>query len=161
MKTLVVSLVLAAAVGLPAQAQTPLAAQPIDSGALVRIRTLSGSAVRGRLFNRLEPSSSHLQLCIYPGRSCTQPSDERVRTFATADISRIDIAAGSRWRTGALIGALLGAASGSLGHAFAEDSDAHSGPVAPEAQFLIIGALGGALWGAIFGAGFDAWRLAP
>ena len=140
-----VAFAMLAALGSPAQAQMPLATQPIDSGTLVRIRLDSGTAIRGRLLATFVPGTSQLQLCLYPGRACTGAADPRGHTIETRVVGRLEVAAGSRWRTGAVIGAVLGIAAGGLGHGFALDSDSHSGPVPPAARFYIAGALGGAL----------------
>ena len=142
-------------------AQTPLLSLPIDSGRVVRFQVHGGEAQRARLLARLDPTSIRMVFCRYPGNPCTAGDSAGIRSVLTADLTRLDVVAGTRWRTGALIGALFGIAAGGVGHAFASDPDAGSGHAAPAAQYLVIGALGGALWGALFGSGFDAWRPAP
>lgn len=142
-------------------AQTALLFLPIDSGRVVRFQLHGGDVQRGRLLAPLCPTSIRMVFCWYPGHPCTAGDSAGIGSVLTADLSRLDVVAGTRWRTGALIGALFGIPAGAVGHAFASDPDAGSGHAAPAAQYLVIGALGGALWGAIFGAGFDAWRPAP
>ena len=158
MRYLALGLVLLASLGSLAEAQGPPLTQTLDSGTLERVRLDSGSTLRGRLVTTLEPGAQQLQLCLYPGRDCSGAADSRVRGIEMSAITRLEVSAGSRWRTGALIGGILGIAAGGLAYGLDSDTDAGSGPAGPAAVYYIRGTLGGALWGALFGAGFDAWR---
>jgi hypothetical protein len=137
-----------------------LVTQSVDSGTLVRIQFDSGSAVRGRLMGALQPGAQWLQLCLYPGRQCSGATDARVRTLDASAIRRLEVSAGGRSGTGALIGGVLGFLAGALAHGFASDTDSggHPQSVMP---FLVRGVLGGALWGVIVGGSLDSWRRAP
>ena len=140
------------------RAQVPLITQPLDSGTLVRAHLSNGSVVRGRLLAPLVPPAASLRLCLYPGRLCAGPLDDRTRTLPVSDVRFLEVADGTRARTGALVGAVVGVLMGEAVHGLAEGMCESAGCIPPRWRADLVGALGGALWGALLGAGFDAWR---
>lgn len=154
-------LVFLAVVSSPVDAQVPLATQPLDSGVLVRARLHDGSALRGRLLTPFTPGTPSLRLCLYPGRPCSAASDDRARTIPTSGLTRLHVAAGTRVRTGAVVGALVGVLAGEFVYGLSKGLCESSGCVPPRFRTLLVGALGFGLFGAVFGTGFDAWAPAP
>jgi len=142
----------------PVRAQLPPITQPLDSGTLVRARLSDGSVVRGRLLAPLVPPAASLRLCLYPGRLCTGPLDDRTRTLPVGGLRSLEVADGTRARTGALVGAIVGVLLGEAVRGLAAGLCESPGCVPPRWRSYLVGAIGGALWGVVLGAGFDAWR---
>jgi len=146
---------------------TPLAAQqvgaaPLDSGTLIRITMLSGGAVRGRLLEPFQPStSSTLVFCSYPGSPCISKTEPHVQSVPSTTIATLEIGAGSHWLKGGLLGAGVGAALGGffvyLANGLCDTSACRSS--APRTAFGLT-AFGFGL-GALFGSSSPRWKPAP
>ena len=135
---------------------------PLDSGTLIRISTTAGGAVRGRLLERFQPSlSSTLVFCAYPRSPCLSRTDPHVQSLSIAEVSTLDIAAGSHWLKGGSIGAGIGAGLGVffiyLNNGLCDTSECRSaGP--RTALGLTLFGFG---LGALFGASSPRWKSAP
>lgn len=132
----------------------------VDSGTLIRMYTPTGR-ITGRLTTRFEKSDATLSYCRYPGPPCVTIDDSAaVRTIPTTSLLRIEVSRGSRWRRGALIGGVLGAATGAIGTAVLlgfRDCFRCS----PKTPIIVVGALSsGLFWGglgALWGSAFPNW----
>ncbi len=156
----VVALVLVAAIRAPAWAQQ-VGTVPIDSGTVVRIRLSARQSVRGRLLQTFRPSDPTLTFCRYPGTPCSGLSDARVDRIPAADVEQIEVAHGTHWIKGALIGGVVGGLLAMFyiqaGHAFCDDSacEAASARYGRTAFALALGV------GVAFGSQSVGWRHAP
>src|SRR6266545_179943 len=137
-----------------------LAAVPLDSGTLVRFHASNTHWVRGRLLQAFRPTSSTLILCRYPAPPCAALSDPHVQAIPAGQVAHLDIAAGSHWVRGGLIGAGLGAAVGGffivLGDELCDTADCKTS--SRRAALAPLG-LGFGL-GALFGSAAVRWRPA-
>ena len=94
---------------------TPAAAQqlgsaPLDSGTLVRINISTGHPVRGRLLEPFHPSASPaLVFCSYPGSPCISRTEPHAQVMPVTQITTLEMATGTHWLKGGLIGAGIGA----------------------------------------------------
>ena len=133
---------------------------PIDSGTLVRLHVSNHQSVRGRLLQPLSPATANLIFCRYPGTPCTAFSDPRVETIPGAQVARLDVATGSHWVRGGLIGAAVGAALGgvfiALGNGLCDTADCKS-----SSRRAALGPLAlGIGIGVLFGSASIVWRPA-
>lgn len=145
-------------VGSPATAgaQVPISA-PIDSGALIRVHLAAGEPVLGRLLTRLEPASTEIAICRYPGGVCTATWAPGRTILPAVSIARLDVASGTRVGRGIALGGLLGGATGLLAGYFA----AYMGAQESVDLRAIIGfAALGALLGGGFGSADVEWQRA-
>ncbi len=151
----------------PASAQTPRPSVPVDSGKLVRMHTAS-QIITGRLTARFGTSDDSLRYCRYPGPPCAGQEDSvAMRTIAAGQVQWLEVSNGTRWRKGATIGGLVGAALGGISTSFlisfCETSDCRSKSY--RNRVVALGVLSGALTsgalGAIWGAGFPRWPKVP
>jgi hypothetical protein len=142
----------------PAAAQDALVRAALDSGALVRVHPVSGAAVRGRLLAPLAPSSDTIALCQGREAHCTDRGDSTaIRRIATASVSRVEVARGTQWATGAAIGGATGLAFGLLAGA-ATDACVVSDCGGPSASAIFgVSLLVFGLIGALVGSSFPAW----
>ncbi len=136
-------------------------AAALDSGTLVRMHLRSGEAVRGRLLQTFRPSDATLTFCRYPGTPCATLSDARVDKMPAAHVEQIDVAHGTHWIRGALIGGVVGGLLAmfyiQLGHGLCDDSacEAESARYGRAAFALALGL------GVAFGSQSVGWRPAP
>jgi hypothetical protein len=84
---------------------------PLDSGSLVRLH-LTADTIQGRLVAQGPQGASSVRYCLYPGPPCGSTLDSRIRATPVAQIIHLDVAAGSRWKRGTVLGGLIGAAVG-------------------------------------------------
>ena len=159
---------LAAAVGLtmfcvgPATAQRPDTQTTLDSGRLVRFRTLSNTSL-GRLLSPLSRSEALARFCRYPGAPCTDVSDTAaMKSVPVAQILHLDVQTGTGAAHGAVVGGVIGGVSGLLLGGFAggmgESGQSSTGPAIKGA--LLVGAFGAGL-GALFGSASMRWSVGP
>jgi hypothetical protein len=87
----------------------------LDSGTVVRFQMAPGAAVRGRLLIPIRSTTPSITYCRYPGVPCRSLDDPGVRTLDRSQIAHVDVADGSHWQRGALIGGAIGAALGVMG----------------------------------------------
>ena len=117
---------LVALVALPAVA-TAQQASSLDSGTVVRFHLATDATMRGRLLMPILPSTPTITYCRYPGVPCRALDDPGVRTVDGAQLAQVDVADGSHWQRGALIGGAIGAALGAfaiaLGNGICDTSD--------------------------------------
>lgn len=147
----------------PLTAQTPTLPAAVDSGRVVRLHTPTGTLV-GRLTSPFRNTDPAVLFCRYPGPPCQSASDTTgMRSIDTASLLRLEVASGTKWRSGAVLGgvagALLGWLAGELENGFCEGTcNSRSKTMARNTLtgVLVIGALG-ALWG----TGFPRWEEAP
>jgi len=141
-----------------AGAQGVLLTQPLDSGILVRAQLVGGGRVQGRLLSRLGPSDRGIEMCRYPGSPCTSTAPPgREIVLPLSNVTRLEIAVGSRTWRGALVGglsALLGAVVG--------DAVLAGGAARRGYPGVLVGCLAsGAVLGAILGSTEIVWGPAP
>lgn len=147
-------------------AVAPLKAQqvgsiPLDSGTLVRITLLHGHAVRGRLLEPFQPSASPaFVFCSYPAAPCMSRTDSHVQSVPTMEVTALEVAAGSHWLKGGLIGAGIGTALGG-GADYLCRGLSDSPSECSHASVIILGALWGFGLGALFGSTSPRWIPAP
>lgn len=121
-------------------------AAPIDSGIVVRMHRTGAATIRGRLFTSFQPGNTTVVYCRYPAAPCLNAA--ATESLALADIMHLDVAQGSHWKRGALIGGVVGAALGGLLIAFANGlcetsscrSDARLGALVPLGMGVGLGA---------------------
>lgn len=144
-----------------AQAQQPLATQPLDSGVLVRARLTAGTVVRGGLLEPYRPGASAIRLCVgFAGRDPARTPD-CVREVLAADIGQLETVHRVRTLEGAVAGGVFGLAFGALVVTVNRgmgEKDPHftSYPFWLTVPTLTLGSLG-----ALFGSGLDVWGPAP
>jgi len=151
---------LAALAAQPAAAQQPLLTQPLDSGAVIRLRLRDGSREGARLLARFGPDFDSLSYCRWPALPCT-PGSERHVTRPAREVLGVEIHRGSQWKLGAIIGAIVGVPMGFAIASFAESMGEH--PVSGSERFRAVAgsAVGWALYGAMIGEFFRRWGPAP
>jgi hypothetical protein len=139
-------------------AQDRLVSQPLDSGALVRVHFDGDSHRRVRLLSPFAPASPHMAFCDYTRPLCPS-SASPAESVSVAALRRVEIPRGTHAGRGALIGAVVGAATFYLGAGFAEygcECDRYDTRL-----FVITGVLGGAVVGALIGSMVKIWAPAP
>jgi hypothetical protein len=133
-------------------------ATPVDSGRVVRLHRASGEVMRGRLLAPIQPEAPAITYCHYPGVPCRSLDAPGVRTASRTDVLHLDVAGGSRWKRGALIGGAAGVVMGALmisfAHGLCETSECRSDA---EIAALVPVALGVSL-GTLFGSTSLTWR---
>lgn len=92
-------------------------ATSIDSGIVVRMHRADAATIRGRLFTPFQPGNTALVYCRYPAAPCLNAA--ATESLAVSAIMHLDVAQGSHWKRGALIGGAVGAVLGGLVIAFA------------------------------------------
>ena len=93
----------------PVTAQAGRLAMPVDSGLVIRL-TRGEQMVRGRLLERMVPAADRALVCKYPGPPCTDPiSPTQLATLSLADWDHLDVQVGTRAKSGAVLGSVLGA----------------------------------------------------
>ncbi len=133
---------------------------PIDSGRLVRIHTDNG-IITGRLTARFGISDPVLQYCRYPGPPCTSPHDTiAIRTTSSTMVRHLEISHGSRWRSGAIKGGVIGTVSMLvIGHSLRNLNCDGCGLIS--SSEIVRGSLAAgaiyAAFGALIGSAFPAW----
>ncbi len=151
--------------GIPAPlvAQTPTLPTTVDSGRVVRLHTPTGKLV-GRLTSPFRNTDPVVHFCRYPGPPCQGATDSTgIRSLDTAALLRLEVSAGTKWRSGAVIGGvagvLLGWLAGELEHGFCESNCGSRTSIM--VRNTVTGALVSAGIGAIWGSGFPRWEDAP
>ncbi len=154
-------MILSSLVLLPAAVAQQLGAMPLDSGTLIRIKVSAGYAVRGRLLEPFQLSTSPtLVFCSYQG-SCISKTDPHVQAVPIAQIATLEVASGSHWLRGGLIAgglvAVLGGGYLHLANGLCESPECRSSARRTTITVTIF-AFG---LGALLGAGSPRWRPAP
>jgi hypothetical protein len=145
----------------PASAQR-LGTAPLDSGTLIRIHLATMQIVRGRLLEPFQPTiSPALVFCSYPRSPCRSTTEPPAKSIPVSQVTTLDVATGSHWLKGGLIGAGVGAVVGGafiiLANGLCDTSNCRSsGP--PTAVSLTIG---GFALGALFGSSSPRWSPVP
>jgi hypothetical protein len=131
---------------------------PVDSGVVVRLHLGTDTTRRGRLLAPIVPASLTITYCRYPGPPCSSPTSLGLDSIPTSDVIHLDVASGSHWKRGALIGGGIGAALGGLfiafAHSMCETSECRS---SADTGALITAGLGLTL-GAAFGSTSLTWK---
>ena len=140
--------------------QTPLLTQPIDSGMLVRMRTADQGQVRGRLLARFGPASDRIIFCRYPGNPCLDSTALGRVARPAASVFELEVATGSHWAGGALVGGLSGLGAGLLYGAINRGL-CDSSSCLNSGRFTVGAVLFGMFWGAIVGSTSIRWGAAP
>jgi hypothetical protein len=140
-----------------ASAQSPPPTLPLDSGRTVRVTTAVERS-SGVLLAPYSRASLALQFCRALPEGCVE------RTVPSREILRLEVAAGTHARSGAIIGGATGAvAGGFIGLMVAGLCDAASCP--PIGRSVLIGGVVGALpmgaIGGLIGSLFPRWGPAP
>ena len=147
---LMMALAVVALTGAPrsAAAQAPLV---LDSGRLVRVQIDSTKFMTGHLLQPFSLQNPSMLLCRSPGTPCTAIDSTNRRIVPIEQLRAIEVAHGSAWLPGAIVGAGLGALLGHAGWEFGERQGDLA--VAMIGGAVVVGALG-----AMIGGGFDVWR---
>ncbi len=145
--------------GMSARAQQ-LPTVPLDSGRLVRYSTVDSGLAQGRLLAPLHAQDSTFIACRYPANPCLNLTDLNVRRVPLARLRTLEVAAGTHWANGLLVGGAIGAGLGMLFYQLAkglcdESSCLHGGERAAFISVALFGALGAA-----FGSSSVVWRPA-
>lgn len=147
---------LVAAVLLP----SPVVAQntaTVDSGTVVRL-SLPADTVRGRLIAPVQQSALLITYCRYPGVPCNDPLAAGIDSVEVSRVVHLDMANGSNWKRGALIGGAIGGALGGLilvaAQGWCDFPDCENDRL-PTALGLTVA---GAAIGAVFGATSLTWE---
>ena len=151
---------LAALAAQPAAAQQPLLTQPLDSGAVIRLRLRDGSREGAKLLTRFGPGSDALLYCRWPALPCVR-GGERYVTRPAREVLRFEIHRGSQWKLGGVLGAIVGVPFGFGLASFAESMGER--PLSGSGRFRAIagGVVGWALFGTMIGEFFQRWGPAP
>ena len=132
---------------------------PLDSGMLVRMHQ-SSDVTQGRLLRTASQGTPSLSYCPYPAPPCTSALDPRAGATAVAQIIHLDVAAGTRWKHGMVIGGVIGGAIGaffvSVGSGLCDTDSCRATMRKTAAAYLGLG-LG---LGAVFGSTSVQWRPA-
>lgn len=142
---------------LPSQvlAQSPIT---VDSGKVVRM-SLPDDTVEGRLIAPASSSIALISYCRYPGPPCHTLLDAGIDSVETSRVVHLDVANGSNWERGALIGGAIGAAIGGIGLSFAHGGFCELPECEGDAVWAAIGiTIAGAAVGAVFGATSLTWE---
>jgi len=127
---------------------------------VIRFHARSG-IITGRLTARLSPGDSLARYCVYHGPPCDMGGmPVGLRTISLDSVLRLEVARGSRWRRGGIIGGVIGAAAGGGFGSFAagmcEGSDCPG-----QTSGIVLGGVFGALFfgsiGALIGSAFPRW----
>jgi hypothetical protein len=134
--------------------------QPLDSGTVVRLTWDSTKQV-GRLLAPLEPRSTAVVYCRFPGPACRQLAASPAEARSVQHLVRVEVPEGSQAGRGALIGAGVSAVALGLGRlAFADrDSPAPWTGQRVAAAVTFVGLAAGV--GALIGRGSARWVAAP
>ncbi len=143
-----------------ASGQVPLTPTAVDSGKMVRMYT-STSRITGRLTARFQSTDTVLHYCRYPGPPCLGIEDSSARrALSTATLLRLEVSRGSQWRRGAIIGGVLGAATGAVATSFLLGFR-ECIRCSPKTPIVVAGAISsGLFWGglgALWGSAFPKW----
>jgi len=104
-----IGFLLLAASSLGAQIVVP--PEGIDSGTVIRVHLQNDGVEAGRLLAPLRPGSATAEYCLFPAPPCARGSTRHVQR-SLEDALALDRYGGTRFETGALVGAALGAALG-------------------------------------------------
>ncbi len=144
----------------PLIAQEPPQGLSLDSGTVVRLHWRD-HVERARLLAPLEPNSTEVRYCRYPGPVCGGSTLNPPRTRPASELTRLDLRRGSRTGRGALIGAAAGAVGGLIvlvGHGLSDQP-------APSKRVQVLTVLSlagiGSGFGALVGSASDDWARAP
>ena len=151
---------LAALAAQPAAAQQPLLTQPLDSGAVVRLRLRDGAREGAKLLTRFGPGFDTLSYCRWPALPCTPGSERHVVRPATAVLG-IETYRGSGAKLGAIIGAIVGVPMGFVVVELVEYSEERDPGTARSVRLVAQSSVGWALFGAMIGLFFQRWGPAP
>jgi hypothetical protein len=152
--------VLAALDARPIMAQAPLLTQPLDSGAVIRLRLRDGSREGAKLLTRFAPDSQSFSYCRWPALPCVRGGERHVVRPAR-EVLGVEIHRGSQWKLGGIVGALAGVPMGFELIALSEFMGEQS-LSGPERFRAIAGSVvGWALFGAMIGEFFQRWGPAP
>ena len=151
-------LLAAAMGGTEAGAQGPLLTQPLDSGTLVQAHLVGGDRVRGRLLGRVGPAGDTIALCRYPGTPCAVAAlSGREIVLPRPNVTRLEVAVGSRARRGVLLGSLSGLAATVVHYAVFYRVSAFD-----RSPQVVVGVMSlGAVLGAALGSLEIVWGPAP
>ena len=137
----------------PAAAQQPLVTQPIDSGAVVRLRLQDGSREGAKLLTRFGPGFDTLSYCRWPALPCTPGGERHVVRPATAVLG-IETYRGSGAKLGAIVGAIVGVPMGLVAVELVKYGEERD----PGTVRIVAGSsVGWAVFGAMIGAFFQRW----
>jgi hypothetical protein len=125
------------------------------------MRLADSQLVQGRLVQRLAPTSSDIFFCRYPANPCVTSTDDGLRSLRMANLQGLEVASGTRWARGALIGGIIGAVLNFVGTEFVNALCEDSRCVHNAFGMAAVGALAGIGWGALFGSMHVVWRPAP
>jgi len=152
--------VLATLAAQPAPAQQPLVTQPLDSGAVVRLRLRDGAREGAKLLTRFGPVSDTLSYCRWPALPCTHGSERHVVRPATAVLG-LETYRGSRAKLGAIIGAIVGVPMGFVAVGLVKYAEETDPGTARSVRIVAGSSVGWALFGAMIGMFFQRWGPAP
>jgi hypothetical protein len=170
-KALSLAFLLAAAP--PLAAQQSLVSRTLDSATTVRLHLVSGPVVHGVLLAPLGPDAIAIAFAPPTHRDCGVPRAICRLELPVRDVQAVEIQRGWHAGRGALIGALIGAATGFVfGSGVTQyapcplavpGGSCSSGPsdAAVIATTTLLGGALGAGIGALFGLGSPAWGRAP
>ncbi|MGD0483541.1 MAG: hypothetical protein ABSB58_02685 [Gemmatimonadales bacterium] len=146
-----------------APAQQPPLTQPLDSGAVVRLRLGNGSLEGARLLAPFARDSAAFTYCPWPAPTCAKGSERQVVRLSR-EVLGIEVHRGTAWKAGAVLGALFGVP---MGLQFAQwrytDDEGGGERVTPQQKIrtVLVTSAVFALFGAMFGEFFQLWGPAP
>ena len=144
----------------PGAAQAPLLTQPLDSGAVVRLRLRDGSREGAKLLAPFAPDSQSFSYCRWPALPCVR-GGERYVTRPARDVLGVEIHRGSQWKLGGIVGALAGVPMGFELIALSEFMGEQSLSGSERFRAIAGSVVGWALYGAMIGEFFQRWGPAP
>jgi len=144
----------------PGAAQAPLLTQPLDSGAVVRLRLRDGSREGAKLLTRFSLDSDTLSYCRWPALPCTLGSERHVVRPAAAVLG-LETYRGSRAKLGAIIGAIVGVPMGFVAVELVKFGEERDPGTARSVRIVAGSSVGWAVFGAMIGAFFQRWGPAP
>ncbi len=154
--------VLCGAVPADLAAQGKLVRASVDSGTLIRMYPTTGPYLRGRLIHPLTSTTAVIEVCRYPAVPCDAKSDSSAyQQVPTASLSRVEVQRGTRWRTGAFIGGVVGAMLGMISAGLANSMCEEADGCASTMGAALIGATAAGAFGALIGSSQPAWSPAP
>jgi hypothetical protein len=142
-------------------AQQPLVRTTLDSGTVVRLHLNTGDAEAGRLLAPFATDSTTFRFCRFPAPPCSGPAGPRYAERLVADVRSVDRHTGTRWKRGALVGAVIGTTW--VVSLFASGADCFPDLAGISRVGACATSIGGfisipALVGAIVGSGWHTWR---
>jgi hypothetical protein len=146
-----------------ALAQQPPLTQPLDSGAVVRLRIGNGTFEGARLLAPFARDSATFTYCPWPGSSCAKGASRQVIRPAR-EVLGIEVHRGTAWKAGAVLGALLGVPMGlQLAQLRYTDDEGGGELVTPRQKIRAVleTSVVFALFGAMLGEFFQLWGPAP